>query len=64
MDCLQNNHCFVLQMRQQLPNMEFGRRIAIEKDLERSDAYRLCNIGLISHFCFICYLILIAIFII
>jgi hypothetical protein len=32
-------------MKQQLPNMEFGRRIAIEKDLERSESFHLCNLG-------------------
>ncbi|XP_064625093.1 peptidylprolyl isomerase domain and WD repeat-containing protein 1-like [Lineus longissimus] len=32
------------QMKQQLPNMEFGRRNAIEKDLERSDSFPLCNL--------------------
>lgn len=32
------------QMRQQLPNMEFGRRMAAERDLEKSDAINLANI--------------------
>jgi len=31
-------------MKQQLPNMEFGRRLAVEKDLEKADAFHLCNI--------------------
>lgn len=29
---------------QQLPNMEFGRRMAVERDLERSEAYSHANI--------------------
>lgn len=32
------------QMKQQLSNMEFGRRLAIEKELDKSDAFNLCNI--------------------
>ncbi|KAL5021677.1 hypothetical protein ScPMuIL_000832 [Solemya velum] len=32
------------QMKQQLPNMEFGRRLAVEKDFEKSEAFKLCNI--------------------
>ncbi|XP_063239129.1 peptidylprolyl isomerase domain and WD repeat-containing protein 1 [Bacillus rossius redtenbacheri] len=32
------------QVRQQLPNMEFGRRMAAERDLEKSDAVGLANI--------------------
>ncbi|KAJ8872192.1 hypothetical protein PR048_025794 [Dryococelus australis] len=32
------------QVRQQLPNMEFGRRMAAERDLEKSDAMSLANI--------------------
>ncbi|CAG2209963.1 PPWD1 [Mytilus edulis] len=32
------------QMKQQLPNMEFGRRLAAERDLEKSEAFHLCNI--------------------
>ena len=31
-------------MKQQLPNMEFGRRMAVERDLEKSDQYSHCNI--------------------
>jgi len=34
-----------LQMKQQISNMEFGRRLATERDLEKSDVYHLCNIG-------------------
>lgn len=29
------------QTKQQLPNMEFGRRLAIDRDLEKSDAFKL-----------------------
>nr|CAD7264169.1 unnamed protein product [Timema shepardi] len=32
------------QVKQQLPNMEFGRRMAAERDLEKSDALNLANI--------------------
>ncbi|XP_045159087.2 peptidylprolyl isomerase domain and WD repeat-containing protein 1-like isoform X1 [Mercenaria mercenaria] len=32
------------QMKQQLSNMEFGRRLALEKELEKADAFNLCNI--------------------
>ncbi|XP_022087766.1 peptidylprolyl isomerase domain and WD repeat-containing protein 1-like isoform X2 [Acanthaster planci] len=32
------------QMRQQLPDMEFGRRMAAERDLQKSDAFSLANI--------------------
>eukprot|EP00105_Crassostrea_gigas_P002399 XP_011414911.1 PREDICTED: peptidylprolyl isomerase domain and WD repeat-containing protein 1 [Crassostrea gigas] len=32
------------QMKQQLPNMEFGRRLAAERDLEKSDQFNRCNI--------------------
>lgn len=32
------------QMKQQLSNMEFGRRLAVEKELDKSDAINLCNI--------------------
>lgn len=32
-------------MKQQLPNMEFGRRLAAERDLEKSDQFNRCNIS-------------------
>ncbi|XP_019507969.1 PREDICTED: peptidylprolyl isomerase domain and WD repeat-containing protein 1 [Hipposideros armiger] len=32
------------QMRQQLPDMEFGRRMAVERELEKVEAVRLINI--------------------
>lgn len=32
------------QMKQQMSNMEFGRRLATEKDLEKTDVFNLCNI--------------------
>ena len=38
------------QMRQQLPDMEFGRRMAAERDLQKSDAFSHANISkLYSH---------------
>ena len=39
-----NNIDFFLQMTQQVPVMEFGRRVALERELEKSDQTRLCNI--------------------
>ena len=36
---------FVQQMKQQLSSMEFGRRVALEHELEKSDAYVYCNIS-------------------
>ncbi|CAG9770960.1 unnamed protein product [Ceutorhynchus assimilis] len=32
------------QKTQQLPNMEFGRRMAVERDLERSESFHLANV--------------------
>uniref|UniRef100_A0A1B6LLZ5 peptidylprolyl isomerase n=1 Tax=Graphocephala atropunctata TaxID=36148 RepID=A0A1B6LLZ5_9HEMI len=32
------------QKKQQLPNMEFGRRMAGERDLEKSDSFKLSNL--------------------
>jgi peptidylprolyl isomerase domain and WD repeat-containing protein 1 len=32
------------QMKPQISNMEFGRRLATERDLEKSDMFSLCNI--------------------
>ncbi|KAF7284968.1 peptidylprolyl isomerase domain and WD repeat-containing protein 1 [Rhynchophorus ferrugineus] len=32
------------QNTQQLPNMEFGRRMAVERDLEKSEAFHLANL--------------------
>lgn len=32
------------QVKQQLPNMEFGRRMAVERDLEKSEGLRLSNL--------------------
>ncbi|GAB1604656.1 uncharacterized protein LOC115226510 [Argonauta hians] len=34
----------VQQVKQQLPNMEFGRRVAVERDLEKSAYFRKCNV--------------------
>lgn len=31
------------QLTPQLPNMEFGRRLAVEKELEKTPAFQLCN---------------------
>lgn len=33
----------MLQLTPQLPNMEFGRRLAVEKELEKTPAFQLCN---------------------
>ncbi|XP_013401438.1 peptidylprolyl isomerase domain and WD repeat-containing protein 1-like isoform X2 [Lingula anatina] len=43
------------QTRQQLPNMEFGRRMAVERDLEKSDAFSRCNVLFDSSGNFIMY---------
>ncbi|KAG0414725.1 hypothetical protein HPB47_008096 [Ixodes persulcatus] len=32
------------QMQQQLPDMEFGRRMAGDRDLEKSEAFHYCNV--------------------
>ncbi|KAG7301740.1 Peptidylprolyl isomerase domain and WD repeat containing protein 1 [Plutella xylostella] len=40
---------------QQLPNMEFGRRMAAERDLEKSDAMQLANIVFDESGHFVCY---------
>ena len=34
------------QMRQQIPNMEFGRRLAVDRDLEKSSSFKHCNLGM------------------
>lgn len=51
-DCGDNicfNYIFhSFQMKQQLPNMEFGRRLAAERDLEKSDQFNRCNISRFS----------------
>ena len=36
------------QMKQQVPNMEFGRRLAVDRDLEKSSSFRYCNLGMES----------------
>ncbi|XP_064460866.1 peptidylprolyl isomerase domain and WD repeat-containing protein 1-like [Ornithodoros turicata] len=33
------------QMQQQLPDMEFGRRMAAERDLEKSESFLYCNLA-------------------
>ena len=33
------------QQKQQLPDMEFGRRMATERDLEKTDTLRFSNVG-------------------
>lgn len=43
------------QATQQLPNMEFGRRMALERDLEKSDSYCLANIQFDSSGHFLMY---------
>ena len=35
----------ILQEKQQLPDMEFGRRLAADRDLSHTDAFSLCNIS-------------------
>ena len=32
-------------MKQQLSSMEFGRRVALEHELQKSDHYTFCNIS-------------------
>jgi peptidylprolyl isomerase domain and WD repeat-containing protein 1 len=32
------------QLKQQVPNMEFGRRLAVDRDLEKSPTFRNCNL--------------------
>uniref|UniRef100_A0A2C9JSC2 peptidylprolyl isomerase n=1 Tax=Biomphalaria glabrata TaxID=6526 RepID=A0A2C9JSC2_BIOGL len=32
------------QRKQQIPNMEFSRRLAVEKDVERSGSFNICNL--------------------
>ena len=36
---------FIYQQNQQLPDMEFGRRMATERDLEKTDTLRFSNVG-------------------
>ena len=46
---LSSLHCiYFLQQKQQLPDMEFGRRMATERDLEKTDTLRFCNVGMKS----------------
>ncbi|XP_018565250.1 peptidylprolyl isomerase domain and WD repeat-containing protein 1 [Anoplophora glabripennis] len=49
------------QNKQQLPNMEFGRRMAIERDLEKSESHELANIIFDSSGHFIMYATLLGI---
>ena len=35
----------LLQEKQILPNMEFGRRMAVERELEKSEYFSKCNIS-------------------
>ena len=44
---------FFIQQKQQLPDMEFGRRMATERDLEKTDTLRFSNVGneLYYYFC-------------
>ena len=32
-------------MKQQVPNMEFGKRLAVDRDLEKSTSFRFCNLS-------------------
>jgi peptidylprolyl isomerase domain and WD repeat-containing protein 1 len=43
------------QMQQQLPNMEFGRRMAMERDLEKSEAFKYERISFDESGYFIAY---------
>ena len=46
MSCCPNHRLHfkhLLQMTQQVPVMEFGRRVAVERDLEKSEQTTLCN---------------------
>ena len=36
-------------MKQQMSNMEFGRHLATERDLEKTEVFNLCNIGVYIH---------------
>ena len=36
---------YKFQTKQQMSNMEFGRRLATERDLEKTEVFNLCNIG-------------------
>lgn len=49
------------QKTQQLPNMEFGRRMAVERDLEKSEALHLANIVFDNSGFFIMYATLLGI---
>ncbi|KAJ8972097.1 hypothetical protein NQ314_000323 [Rhamnusium bicolor] len=49
------------QKTQQLPNMEFGRRMAVERDLEKSESFELANIVFDSSGYFIMYATLLGI---
>ena len=33
-----------VQTKQQLPNMEFGKRMATDRDLQHSPSFQYCNI--------------------
>jgi len=35
-------------MKAQMSNMEFGRRLATERELEKSDVFSSCNIGMLT----------------
>ena len=35
----------LLKNKQQISSMEFGKRMATEKELEKSEAYNYCNIS-------------------
>ena len=36
---------YIYQQNQQLPDMEFGRRMATERDLEKTETLRFSNVG-------------------
>lgn len=46
MDVIFKSSLFLFfQQKQQLPDMEFGRRMATERDLEKTDTLRFSNVG-------------------
>lgn len=40
-----SNYFNLFQQNQQLPDMEFGRRMATERDLEKTNSLKFSNVG-------------------
>ena len=40
-----SNYFNLFQQKQQLPDMEFGRRMATERDLEKTNSLKFSNVG-------------------